>query len=396
MNIVFVGSLYPKYLIEYLLNSGISVSFAANNFQKALIEGFASYCDKVTIVSSPYITRPDACEKHYIEGGVLTKEESGYHNFHYVGNNKVRNLRLISELVRIRKALKIVLCPKMEENFVCCYSLHSPFLLAILSLQRRIKKTCVVVPDLPEYMSSKGNLLRSVAKRIDRRIINFCVRRLNCFALLSKAMADKLPLTGKQWVLVEGIYCPTTIPNVKKSENKVILYTGQLQRRYGLFDLVDAFMMIPNKDYELWLCGRGGTEEQIWFENKAREDRRIKIIGRVPPEEALILQKKATLLVNPRHSNEEFTKYSFPSKTMEYLASGTPTLMCRLPSIPEEYYDYLFFFEDESIVGMSRKMMEVCQMDTAALEQKGRNASDFIMTTKNPNYQVGKIIKILQ
>lgn len=396
MKIIFVGSLYPKYLLEYLLNSGISVSFAANNYQRALIEGFTGCCDNVTIVSSPYITRPDACEKKLIKGRALSNEESGFRNFHYVGNIKVRNLRLLSELVRIRKALKKILNPNVEDNYVCCYSLHSPFLLAIWSLRKRIKKVCVVVPDLPEYMSARGNLLRRVAKRIDRKLINFCVRRLDCFALLSKSMSEKLPLNGKQWVLVEGIYCPATIPEVKKSNKKAILYTGQLQRRYGLFDLVDAFMMIPNKDYELWLCGRGGTEEMIWFENKAREDSRIKILGRVSPGEALILQKKATLLVNPRHSNEEFTKYSFPSKTMEYLASGTPTLMCRLPSIPEEYNDYLFFFEDESVAGMSSKMMEVCQMDAAVLEQKGRNASSFILTKKNPNYQVGKIIKMLQ
>ena len=38
--------------------------------------------------------------------------------------------------------------------------------------------------------------------------------------------------------------------------------------------------------------------------------------------------------VNPRQNNEEFTKYSFPSKTMEYLASGVPVVAYKLDGIP--------------------------------------------------------------
>ena len=149
--------------------------------------------------------------------------------------------------------------------------------------------------------------------------------------LFSKAMLDKLPISDKPRVVIEGIYQPKDIEKVEKSIKTSILYTGQLQKRYGIYDLVEAFMLIPNRDYELWLCGKGSHEESLWLEMQAKKDSRIKLLGMLKPEDVLILQKKAHLLVNPRHSNEEFTKYSFPSKTMEYLASGTPTLMCRLP-----------------------------------------------------------------
>ena len=64
----------------------------------------------------------------------------------------------------------------------------------------------------------------------------------------------------------------------------------------------------------------------------------------------------ATLLINPRFSNEEYTKYSFPSKNMEYMASGTPILTTKLPGMPKEYYEYIYLFEEESIEGMKNKM----------------------------------------
>mgnify|MGYP003303651866 CR=1 FL=1 len=42
--------------------------------------------------------------------------------------------------------------------------------------------------------------------------------------------------------------------------------------------------------------------------------------GKIDRSQVLALQRSATVLVNPRRNNEEYTKYSFPSKTMEYLA----------------------------------------------------------------------------
>ena len=396
MNIILVGSVYPRYLLDYLLKTGVGADFAANNYQSALLEGFANNgCDTI-IISSPPISKPQMCEADILQEKHLSFEESGFSDFYYVGTSRNSIWKMPSEMIRVRRTVKQMLNEKKEENVICTYSLHSPFLLALLSLRKRISKVCVVIPDLPEYMSARGGVLRKIAKTIDRHIIHFCIGRMDCFAVLSKAMVDKLPIKGKPWTLVEGIYRPKEEPVVEKSEKKTILYTGQLQKRYGIFDLVEAFMLIPGDDYELWLCGGTNAEEMRWLEQQAEKDKRIKLMGKVSAERVTNLQKKATLLVNPRHSNEEYTKYSFPSKTMEYLASGTPTLMCKLPSIPEEYYEHLFFFEDESVEGMRDKLMEVCEMEDSVLFEKGKAASHFIKTEKNPIYQVSKIVDMLK
>ena len=238
-------------------------------------------------------------------------------------------------------------------------------------------------------------LFYKMAKMIDGLLINYCIRKFDLFAILTTAMTTRLPLDGKQWVLIEGIYHDRKYPIVEKSKKNVILYTGQLQKRYGIFDLVDAFMKISDPNYELWLCGMGNDEEMQWLNEQVNRDGRIKLMGRVAPDHVLALQRQATLLVNPRHSNEEFTKYSFPSKTMEYLASGTPTLMCKLPSIPLEYYNHLFFFDDESVDGMSQKIVEICSLDKEFLKIKGESAAEFIKSYKNSSYQVKKIISML-
>ena len=125
-------------------------------------------------------------------------------------------------------------------------------------------------------------------------------------------------------------------------------------------------------------------------------DNRIVYKGLLPKKDIIRLQQEATLLVNPRHSNEEFTMYSFPSKTMEYMASGTPVVMAPLKCLPKEYDKYLFFFEDESVEGMALTMKSICEKMPEELERKGALAAHFIRTEKNSKVQVNKILELLR
>src|SRR5690606_28854588 len=103
-----------------------------------------------------------------------------------------------------------------------------------------------------------------------------------------------------------------------KEEFKTILYTGTLAKRYGIVHLLEAFALIKDQDYRLWICGDGDARDEV--NEKVRMDPRITYFSQISRERVLKFQKKATVLVNPRKSEGEFTKYSFPSKTMEYLA----------------------------------------------------------------------------
>lgn len=67
-------------------------------------------------------------------------------------------------------------------------------------------------------------------------------------------------------------------------------------------------------------------------------DNRNKYFRVVPNQAVAEEELKATLLVNLRPSNEEFTKYSFPSKNMEYMVLGTPTLTTRTKEMGSNLY----------------------------------------------------------
>lgn len=63
----------------------------------------------------------------------------------------------------------------------------------------------------------------------------------------------------------------------------------------------------------------------------------------------IIIQEEldSILLINPRplqncSANCDFTRYSFPSKNIEYMSSGTPLLATKLPGMPKKYYSYIY------------------------------------------------------
>ena len=103
----------------------------------------------------------------------------------------------------------------------------------------------------------------------------------------------------------------------------------------------------------------------------AREDERVFYGGMLLNTEIVAKEQEATLLVNPRPTQEEFVKYSFPSKTMEYMASGTPVMTTVLPGMPREYHPHVFLLRDETAVGIAASLKEVLALSDAELYQKG-------------------------
>ena len=178
------------------------------------------------------------------------------------------------------------------------------------------------------------------------------------------------------------------------SKIKSILYTGTLNKKYGISTLLEAFSLIKNDNYRLWICGEGEATDDII--KMSALDPRIKFFGRVNRDKALQLQNKSTIVINPRNPEEEFTKFSFPSKNMEYLLSGRPTIAYKLSGIPDEYEKYIFFIDKNTVQSMAEKTVEVCEKSSQELSIFGTKAQKYILEEKNNIKQARRIIKMLE
>ena len=280
---------------------------------------------------------------------------------------------------------------------IVAYSPYVPFLKAFRWVKKHYPevKVSVIITDLyGKNGLPSNNRISAVLFELYQKKIDSLTKYVDSFTLLTEAMTVPLGIGKRPYTIVEGIYgSRTETPSVQKTDKKVILYTGTLNYEFGIEDLLNAFSSIDSPDYELWVCGDGEAKETII--EMAKEDSRIKFYGFVPKMKALELQQQATVLINPRKNDMEYTKYSFPSKTIEYMVSGIPVVMYKLDGIPGEYDKYLNYIEGDSTEDIKKALVSVCELPAEKRAELGKRAKEFILNEKNCKKQVGKILEML-
>lgn len=391
MNLIYIGSSCPESVEQELMKLGARMDFPGHTLQNALLDGFSQLTTRISIITSWGITNFPKVKKISFSRQVMSYGDNK-DNYIYVGAFNLPLLDKFYRYFKVKRELKRML-KRGGDNVLVIYGVQSPFLLAAIAHRRKLKHINVIVPDLPEFMSGKTGKLHLFLKKIDRKIIVHCLKKIDSYSLLSEPMRERLPMEGKKWCLMEGIYQPTEEPILEvKNPNKVVMYTGGIYHRRGTDLLLDAFKLIDNSDYRLWIRGNGDMKDEIL--EMAKKDSRIVYFEPVPRLELLKMEKQATCMINPTMPSLDFTKYFFPSKTMEYLASGTPTIMFHLGCMPKEYDEHLFYIEKETPESMRDKIVEICEMDKKYLADFGKKAQEFVLTEKSPRKQCQKILEL--
>lgn len=193
---------------------------------------------------------------------------------------------------------------------------------------------------------------------------------------------------------MEGIFNPEFEEKpIEKEKCRTIMYTGGVFRHRGTDLLLEAFSGIKNPNYRLWIRGNGDLQHKI--QEMAKQDNRITYFEPMNREDLLELERRATVMVNTTPP-QDFTKYFFPSKNMEYMASGTPTIMFRLGCMPKEYNQFLYYVDLDDANSLREKLLEICEKPQNELDEFGNRARKFILENKNPEVQCGRIIDFLK
>ena len=167
-----------------------------------------------------------------------------------------------------------------------------------------------------------------------------------------------------------------------------------LLEKFGIMKLVDAFSMIEDSDFRLYICGIGEAETII--KERAVEDKRILFLGQLKRQEVLELMATCNIIVNPRENVGEFTKYSFPSKNMEALSSGIPFVGYKLDGIPDEYDQYINYPKDDTIESLSELLYSVGKDRFNEAKICAELAKLWVLNNKNSEKQGKKILDLIE
>lgn len=257
-------------------------------------------------------------------------------------------------------------------------------------------KVCAVVTDIPTLSTNMKERKESTIKKwlmgIYQKISDADLKSYDAYIPLTESLNEAVNEKKKPYIVVEGLADGKDTEISEQHEN-YIMYAGGVYEKYGVKALIEAFISLGREDIQLYIFGEGTYVEEL---KKIQEKNpNIRYMGCVSPEEAVAYEKRALLLVNPRPTNEEFAKYSFPSKTMEYMLSGTAVASTRLPGIPEEYFDYMYAFDEDSCSGIADKLKYVLNLPKDELIKKGKTAHDFVLESKNNEVMAEKIIVMI-
>ena len=371
---------------------------AANSLQWHIYEGLcANIEDEIKIFNIlPIGSFPQYYSKAFVSTSTFDDDQNKRHV--NIGFCNVKLLRKWHQPKKIFARLNRWCSADDEPKTLFVYTFSGHFVAAVSKLKSKYPslKVCFIVADLPDMtnLSSKRSLAN---KLFEKRMASSSYSRIDCadaFVLLTRQMADYMKIT-QPFVVMEGI--STNTEALEKQQNdgiKRILYTGTLHKKFGVLNLVEAFGMINDESYRLIICGVGDSAEEI--KKAAAADPRIEFKGQLRRDEVLALQKKASVLVNPRQNNEEFTKYSFPSKNLEYLSSGIPLVAYKLDGIPDEYDRYINYVSDNSMEALRDKLVEIGEDANGSASARAEEAVRFVREEKNSRKQTLKIKKMLE
>lgn len=387
MKILYMGYFCNEEFFDQLVENGTKSSHARQQleykFLSSIIKGLKEN-DTLDLIS--YLPK--------IKGKLKKGEIWKRCYIKYAWCNKKNPCSVLKTIIQnMGRIIKWSIINRRENKIILIYSVNLLHAMPALCLRKYLNyKVVTLSSEVSLYRrKKKWQIISNVSRKIEQGLDN-C---FDGYIVLTKYMDEVINKNGMPSIVIEGIAGSIgTAEEDNVIKKKAILYAGGLSLDNGIIMLVEAFIRIENHEWELWICGDGELKGKILDYEKKHQN--IKYFGVIPNIEVRKLEREAKLLINPRFSQNEYTKYSFPSKTIEYMESGTATIITRLLGIPEEYFEYVFTLEEESVDGLKCLLEYLFSLREEELFEKGKRAKEFVLKKKNITCQGEKITDFLR
>lgn len=382
MHCLFVGYYVNDSIFNQILERKINnMSVARQKFEYNLIRGLHEQLgDRVSFIS--YVPTDESLK-------IPEKSLAAGAEVHHIALRKGN----VQSMLEARKSFEAFLKNLGEERLcglrVIMYAVNPVFESVLLKYRKKygikIVTICSEVPMLRRYGSF-------VPAKIKKHILTYYNEQFDGYIFFSAEMRSAVRYKGKRNIVLEGI-APDTMKAPAAGKKNVLMYAGGLAADNNIAFLLECCRDIPSVD-EVWICGDGPERENI--SALAKEDSRVKYFGRMENAEVLQLEEKAKILVNFRSPDAELTKYSFPSKILEYIASGSLVLSTPLRGIPREYFEYIESVDISDKSAAADVIARLLAMSDKEYIKKVTAAQEFIASEKNYKKQCERMIELLE
>lgn len=380
MRVIFVGSLVDRKTLECLPDASV----AGNKMQMGFVKGFIHAGIPVNVISAephgmwkankkPIIVK----QKNYDDEGVRIRTIP-YMNFWGIKQLSIF-FNVFMRLWKIKRE---------QELFFVVYNTMSMFAVPVLCMSKiKGAKSVAIVADLP--LQGYKSFLQKIEDKQQQKLI--C--KFDVLIPLTESIVRDFG-KGKPYIVVEAGCNPNDyqkkVDMLQAKPIKDVVFSGTLNQLSGIELIISAMRKVNHKSIRLHIYGDGPL--RTFVEKAVNECDNIFYHGHVSNDEMIQIQKKADLLVCPRCKDNFTTKYTFPSKILEYICSGVPVLSNRLEGIPVEYENYVNFSESELPEDWSRAIYRILIDNPEFYRAKACEARDYVLNKKSWDYHGDKIV----
>lgn len=388
MRILYLGYAIPE---ERGINNP-AYSAAGNKFELGVLDGISN---KYTInaISIPSVAPYPTDKRLYIQREKLILR-NGIETI-CVASPNIPIIKQLWQSIMVFCEAKRIIKNTKDDILILTYNLYPQVGSAAVKLKRKCgKKVVSIIADLPFDDASERNLFSKAVIELYNSVTRRNLKQGDGYILLNENARVFIPETAPYMIVEGGINLEEwkdqeTFNGVRKD----IIYSGALTDYSGVVQLIKAMHKAKHRDIKLKIYGKGYLNE--WVKSEAEKSENIEYMGSVPNNEMRALQSKCLLLVNPRPTDTDIARYTFPSKILEYLVSGTPVLTSRLSGIPKEYDQYLSYIDTVDETGIAEAIDKFLNEDYSFHLKKAQMGRQFVLTQKNWEAQCIKMASFL-
>lgn len=284
-----------------------------------------------------------------------------------------------------------------NDRYLIIYSTSFLFIPFFIKLLISNIKICLYITDLPIYndYNNKNNIIIRYRNIIRTILLNICISKVDLLIGVSDLMVNKLTKNKKiKSIVIEGMTDRLDEEVTRVQKENIITYAGRINYEYGIKELIEAVKILNNENVEskLMLCGYGNAIDYV--KRAAKEVENIHYLGNLNQAQLKILLEKSKVLINPRNKKQGFTKYSFPSKILEYLSFGNIIIGYKLDGMPKIYDEYIIIPKGNTIKELAdaiKDALKICEEDVEKIRERNVKFS----ITKNYNNQTKTLLSEL-
>lgn len=322
MKILYCGTWLPNEIAEKMR----FCSPAANQYQEFFLEKLSRYVE-LDIIS--YLGWPIE-EKNKEE--LIKIKKNNYNYF-------IKDKKGIRCLILFRKKLKSQIS---KSDVIITYNVLYSWLGINNWIKKNNKKSVLILADHTEWYEHKNIIRKILAKATEKEF-----KKYDVVIGLSQNIKQKLN-NSQKFIVMEGGISINEFEHFKLSPQKDIvniMYSGLLSDITGVDIFLEAIKMNNNNKLRFIITGKGPFEEKI--KELEKLDSRVIYYGYVDYKEYIRLLEKSDILINPRNMNLDQNKNNFPSKIMDYLASGRIIISTKFPGY-DNFEENITFIESDS------------------------------------------------